>query len=143
MVWLILEVQIHENGVLMILALVDDLFFSAKLAEGAKQAGITLKTVGTRQAVFENLKQGSVAGLIFDLDCGSTDAVELIGSLKTSPDAKARPLPPMVAFVRHTHEDRIRQAEAAGCDQILPRSSFFRDLPGLLGSFPSKTLTRP
>ena len=125
---------------LIILALVDDLFFSAKLAEGAKQAGVTLKTVGTRQAVLENLKEGSVAVLIFDLDCGSTDAVELIGSLKADPDAQ--PLPPMVAFVRHTHVDRIRQAEAAGCDQILPRSSFFKDLPGLLRSFPTKALTR-
>ena len=117
----------------MILALVDDLFFSAKLAEGAKQAGVTMKTVGTREAVLESLKKGSVAGLIFDLDCGSTDAVELIGSLKAAPDAK--PLPPMVAFVRHTHEETIRQAEAAGCDRILPRSSFFKDLPGLLRSF--------
>ncbi len=124
----------------MILALVDDLFFSAKLAEGAKQAGVTLKTVGTREAVLENLKEGSVAGLIFDLDCGSTDAVELIGSLKAAPDAKAKLLPPMVAFVRHTHEDTIRQAEAAGCDRVLPRSSFFKDLPGLLRSFPNRAL---
>jgi DNA-binding NarL/FixJ family response regulator len=35
----------------------------------------------------------------------------------------------IVAFAPHVDEDRLRSAEAAGADRVLPRSRFFRD-PG-------------
>lgn len=41
----------------------------------------------------------------------------------------------LVGFGRHTDPDRLRQARAAGCDEVLARSAFFTRLSSLLGSF--------
>jgi hypothetical protein len=36
-----------------------------------------------------------------------------------------------VGFASHVDRDTIAAAEAAGCDEVLPRSQFFRRLPEL------------
>jgi DNA-binding NarL/FixJ family response regulator len=38
----------------------------------------------------------------------------------------------VVAFGSHVDRDVLDAARAAGCDEVLPRSAFFRDLPALL-----------
>ena len=40
----------------------------------------------------------------------------------------------VVGFGSHVDRDTLDAARAAGCTEVLPRSAFFRDLPGLLGS---------
>lgn len=38
----------------------------------------------------------------------------------------------VIAFGSHVDRELLATAEAAGCDEVLPRSRFFRDLPELL-----------
>ena len=40
----------------------------------------------------------------------------------------------VVAFGSHVDRATLDAARAAGCQEVLPRSAFFRDLPSLLGS---------
>jgi DNA-binding NarL/FixJ family response regulator len=40
----------------------------------------------------------------------------------------------VVAFGSHVDRDTLDAARATGCEEVLPRSAFFRDLPSLLGS---------
>jgi DNA-binding NarL/FixJ family response regulator len=40
----------------------------------------------------------------------------------------------VVAFGSHVDRDTLDAARAAGCEEVLPRSAFFRDLPSLLRS---------
>ena len=40
----------------------------------------------------------------------------------------------VVAFGSHVDRDTLDAARAAGCEEVLPRSAFFRDLPSLLGT---------
>ncbi len=116
-----------------ILVLVDDLFFAAKIQETGKQLGVRIHTVGGEEAMRKAIGEGAASALILDLDCRSTDTVPLIRSLKADPQARNLPL---VAYVRHTHTDLVREAQAAGCDPVLPRSSFFKDLPQMLKALP-------
>jgi DNA-binding NarL/FixJ family response regulator len=38
----------------------------------------------------------------------------------------------IVAFGRHTEGDRLAEARAAGCDEVLARSEFFADVAAVL-----------
>lgn len=40
----------------------------------------------------------------------------------------------VVAFGSHVERDTLEVARAAGCQEVLPRSAFFRDLRALLGT---------
>jgi hypothetical protein len=42
----------------------------------------------------------------------------------------------VVGFASHVDRATIAAAEAAGCDDVLPRSAFFRRLPDLVGGAP-------
>ena len=50
-----------------VLAVVSDLFFSAKITEAAKRAGVTLEYITTEKALFEKAK-ANPALIIFDLE---------------------------------------------------------------------------
>ena len=114
-----------------ILVLVDDLFFASKIQETGKQLGVRIHTVGGEEALLKSINEGAASALILDLDCRSTDTVQLIRTLKADPQAQILPL---VAFVRHTHMDLMREAQEAGCVLVLPRSSFFKDFAQILKS---------
>ena len=114
-----------------VIALVDDLFFGAKIKETARQVGVPLETVSREETLRKALAAGTVSGVIVDLNCSSLDAVQVIRSLKSEPPGD---LPPLVGFLQHIQTDLLRQAEEAGLDRIMPRSEFVKELPQLLRS---------
>lgn len=114
-----------------VIALVDDLFFAAKIKETARQVGVPLDTVSREDVLRKAVAAGTVSGVIVDLNCGSLDAVQVIRSLKSEPPGD---LPPLVGFLQHVQTDLFRRAEEAGLDRIMPRSEFVKELPQLLRS---------
>ena len=66
-------------------ALVDDLFFVAKIRETARQIGVPLETVSQEEALRKALASGAASGVIVDMNCRSLDAVQVIRSLKSDP----------------------------------------------------------
>ena len=112
-------------------ALVDDLFFVAKIRETARQIGVPLEPVSQEEALRKALASGAASGVIVDMNCRSLDAVQVIRSLKSDPPGD---LPVLVGFLRHTQTELFRQAEQAGLDRVMPRSELVKELPQLLRS---------
>lgn len=115
-----------------VLAVVDDLFFVGKLQATARQVGTELTTVRAADFKLEALRQQKPALVIFDLNTTSGNAVELIRQLKA--DGELRQVPAL-GFFSHVQVELQRAAEAAGCEQVLPRSKFAATLPDLLRRF--------
>ncbi len=111
-----------------ILAVVDDLFFLAKIQETGRRVGIPVEQIDPRK-VQERLGQSAVSVVILDLNHRSGAALDVLKSLKG--DASTRHVP-VIGFVSHVQGDLVAAARAAGCDQVLARSAFSVQLPELL-----------
>ena len=123
----------NTNGTTDVLALVDDLFFQAKLTETARKIGVTLKTVASGAALAKMLEaapDGARVDLprlvIVDLNARQ-GAVEAIEQLQRS----GNPIP-IIGFLSHVQTDLAERARAAGCKQVMPRSSFTANLSEIL-----------
>ena len=121
------------NGATDVLALVDDLFFQARLAETARKLGVTLKTVSTGASLVKMLEAApdGVPGdlprlVIVDLNARQ-GAVEAIEQLQRS----GNPIP-VIGFLSHVQTELAERARAAGCKQVMPRSSFTANLSEIL-----------
>jgi CheY-like chemotaxis protein len=110
-----------------VIALVDDLFFQMKLAETAKQLGVEVKVAANGDALLRLMEDGPKL-VIVDLNARS-QPLQAIGKLRqTNKDIR------VVAFLSHVQTQLAAQAQAAGCDEVLPRSSFTQNLPAILSS---------
>lgn len=67
--------------------------------------------------------------VILDLTLAGLDPAEALPKLKAGPNP-----PRVVAFGPHIHEARLAAAQAAGCDQVLSRGAFTRQLDELLSA---------
>lgn len=112
----------------MIVALVDDLFFSSKISGTAQQLGLTVKIVADRDVMLQEAELNP-AMLIFDLNCKSCDAVGLIQEIRGRGHAIS-----MLAFVSHVQTDLVKSAQEAGCERVVARSYFSAHLPEILGA---------
>src|ERR1700691_2768987 len=107
-------------------ALVDDLFFQAKIMETAKQLGVQLKTFGTGPALLAEVLQTAPRLVIIDLNArqGAIEAIEQLHALAASV--------PIVAFLSHVQTELAARAKAAGCRDVMPRSAFTMNLAKIL-----------
>ena len=112
-----------------VVAIVDDLFFVARIAETAKQVGAPLTVVRAADFRPEDFRPQKPSLVIFDLNTTSGNAVELIRQLKADAELAAIPV---IGFFSHVQVELERAARAAGCDQVLPRSKFTASLPEIL-----------
>ena len=115
----------------MIVALVDDLLFLSKIQETAKHLGVAVESVGITDLPKRAI-EGVPSALIIDLNHRSGKALEVLRALKSG--LKTKDLA-AIGFVSHVQEDLIAAARDAGCDLVLARSAFVRQLPGLLQRF--------
>jgi DNA-binding NarL/FixJ family response regulator len=108
-----------------VVALMDDLFFQMKLAETAKQLGVEVK-VATNGDALMSLMESSPKLVIVDLNARS-QPIQTIEKLRLAQkDVR------VVGFLSHVQTDLAAQAQAAGCNEVLPRSSFTQNLAAIL-----------
>jgi DNA-binding NarL/FixJ family response regulator len=115
----------------MILAVVDDLLFLSKIQQTAKLLGIVVESAQPAdlpQLAVENAPKA----LIIDLNHRSGKALQVLRTLKS--DLKTKDLP-VIGFVSHVQSTLINAARDAGCDFVLARSAFVKQLPSLLQGF--------
>lgn len=105
-------------------ALVDDLFFRAKIEATARAADA--EVVFARVAGDLPDRLGAVLVMV-DLGLSGDDPIETIRALRARPEA-----PRVVAFGPHRDVDRFAAAREAGADRVLARSAFVERLPELL-----------
>lgn len=118
-----------QTGNNRILVVVDDLFFSAKIGETARQLGVVATFVSNVEELDERMRQGTPALIVVDLGLMNTDPIAVIERFKEHPDTQEIPV---IAYCSHVNQDLMARAASAGCDQVLPRSAFSQRLPGLL-----------
>jgi DNA-binding NarL/FixJ family response regulator len=115
----------------MILAVVDDLLFLSKIQQTAKLLGIVVEPA--QPADLPQLANEKVPkALIIDLNHRSGEALEVLRTLKSG--SKTKDLP-VIGFVSHVQSTLINAARDAGCDFVLARSAFVKQLPSLLQRF--------
>jgi PleD family two-component response regulator len=108
-----------------VLAVVSDLFFSVKLTEAAKRAGLALEFVKESKEVLEKAKE-KPSLIIFDLNFDSVQPLKLISKLKGNAATKGISL---IGYLSHVQAELKQQAQEAGCDMVLARSAFSQNMP--------------
>ena len=106
-------------------ALLDDLFFRARIESTAEAAGIPLFVSRSLSQLVERMDSAGGGGVLVDLALPSAPAA--IAALKR----RAAP-PAIVAWGSHVDQEAMDAARDAGADRVLPRSAFTRRLPEIL-----------
>jgi len=106
-------------------ALMDDLFFQMKLAETAKQLGVEVK-VATNGEALMGLMAAELRLVIVDLNARSQPIAAIEKLRQARKDVR------VVGFLSHVQTELAAQAQAAGCDEVLPRLSFTQNLAAIL-----------
>ena len=96
-----------------IIAVLDDLFFTSKIKEAAKSLNSDLEFIKNTNGLIQKLKSEKPSLIIFDLNSKACNPFETIKELKSSPDLKD-------------------EADKTGCDLVLPRSKFSKDLKEII-----------
>ena len=108
-----------------VVALMDDIFFQMKVAETAKHLGIEFK-VATNTDALLGLLEPRPQLVIVDLNARSQPIDAILKLRATSKDIR------VVAFLSHVQRELAEQARNAGCDEVMPRSSFTQNLAEIL-----------
>lgn len=108
-----------------VLAVLSDLFFSVKINDAARRAGMAVEFVKDAGEVVEKAK-AKPALIIFDLNFQAVDPLALIGKLKRNADLKGTSV---IGYLSHVQGELKQQAQEAGCDMVMARSAFSQNLP--------------
>lgn len=104
--------------------MIEDLFFTVKINEAAKHAGLAAEFVKSEIDALERAKS-QPAVIVIDLNCASIDPLRLIADLKASPELKEINV---LGFVSHVQGELKKKAQEAGCNMVLPRSAFSQNM---------------
>lgn len=109
-------------------ALVDDLFFRAKIEATASAAEVEVAFAKTLGELVGRLDaHPDVTTVLVDLEGAGRDAEGVVGALVE----RATP-PRVVAFGSHRNREGLTAAREAGADDVMPRSDFVQALPDIL-----------
>jgi CheY-like chemotaxis protein len=111
-----------------VLAVLEDLFFTVKINEAAKRAGLPITFLKSEHDVLEQAKT-QPALIILDINFQGVDPLSLIRKLKTDEQTKRINL---IGYLSHVQGELKLQAQEAGCDMVMPRSAFSQNLPQIL-----------
>jgi PleD family two-component response regulator len=111
-----------------VLAVVSDLFFTVKIADAAKRAGMTLELVkDPREVLAKAMSKPNV--IIFDLNFEDAQPLDLIAKIKSSAECKGVSL---IGYLSHVQGELKQAAQEAGCDMVMARSAFSQNLQQIL-----------
>jgi CheY-like chemotaxis protein len=116
-----------------VIALIDDLFFLAKVHETAKHSGVTLETAATGEQLLKAAAGSPAALILVDLNArqGALDAVERLCAANGAANGQGNPRR-VIAFLSHVQTELAERARSAGCLDVMPRSKFTQNLAEIL-----------
>jgi hypothetical protein len=125
-------VPMREDAPTRIYCLIEDLFIAAKIQEYSKKLGIKVAFLKPEKEVVARLTETSEedrpALILFDLNNANGKPITLIPKIK----AKLKRGTSIVGFLSQIQGDLKSKAIEAGCDTVMPRSTFSQNLPNLL-----------
>ena len=111
-----------------VLAVLEDLFFTVKINESAKRAGLGIAFLKSEHDVLEQAKHHPTL-IIVDLNFHGIDPLKLIRTLKADQHTKGINL---MGYLSHIQGELKQQAQEAGCNMVMARSAFSQNLPIIL-----------
>lgn len=125
-------IAIPEGAPTHIYFFIEDLFFTAKIQEAARQQGVKVafmkpdKDIVAHLAELHDHEHPSL--IVFDLNNAAAKPLTLIPKLKN----KLKKGTSIVGFLSHLQGDLKAKAVEAGCNSVMPRAAFSQNLPNLL-----------
>ncbi|MBA3637167.1 MAG: response regulator [Rubrobacteraceae bacterium] len=115
----------EANVTRRILAAVEDLLFKSKISETASQLGIDAAFPRNPRKLLEALRESPPDLLVIDLNSARFEPLALLRSVRS--DEATRDVS-TVGFLSHVQKDLAVAAREAGCDRVVARSAFTKDL---------------
>jgi PleD family two-component response regulator len=115
----------EANVTRRILAAVEDLLFRSKISETASSLGIEAAFPRNPRRLLEAMRESPTDLLVVDLNSARFEPLTLLKSV--SSDEATRDVP-TVGFLSHVQKDLAVAAREAGCDRVIARSAFTKDL---------------
>ncbi|MGE5570142.1 MAG: hypothetical protein ACM3S5_13990 [Rhodospirillales bacterium] len=112
-----------------LLAAVDDLFFTVKISDAAKRAGLQVEFIKNEKDLLDKAKEERPALIIFDLNFGAIQPLKVISKLKSNAELKSISL---IGYLSHVQGELKQKAHETGCDMVLARSALSQNLPQIL-----------
>jgi PleD family two-component response regulator len=108
-----------------VLVLLDNLFFAAKINQAAARANVQPAYAKTSAQALALALAERPSLIILDLDEAKCAPLEFLAQLKANPELRTVPT---LGFVSHVNTGLQQQAREAGCDRLVVRSTFDRNL---------------
>lgn len=112
-----------------VVALVEDLVFTAKLRASAQATATTLHVAAQAEEFLQVIRRTAPRLILLDLNFSRADALAVLAQARETANGTQTPI---IGFLSHVQTERAQQAVAAGCAAALPRSLFVQQLPRLL-----------
>jgi CheY-like chemotaxis protein len=108
--------------------------FRSKISETASSLGIEATFPRNPRRLLDALRDSPPDLLVLDLNSARFEPLTLLRDVRS--DEVTREIP-TVGFLSHVQKDLAIAAREAGCDRVVARSAFTKDLPRILaGSTP-------
>jgi CheY-like chemotaxis protein len=112
-----------------VVAAVEDLLFRSKISETADTLGVEARFPRSPKKLLQAVRESPPDLLVFDLNSGRFEPLELLREVKSGEDTRSIPT---VGFLSHVQKELALAAREAGCDRVMARSAFTKDLPKVL-----------
>src|SRR5918997_493108 len=116
-----------------VVAAVEDLLFRSKISETASTLGVEALFPRGPKKLMSEIRSCPPDLLVLDLNSARFEPLKLLQDLKTGDATRDVPV---VGFLSHVQKDLALAARERGCDRIMARSAFVKDLPEILSGAP-------
>ena len=111
-----------------ILVIATNLFFLPRIQNIAAPSGCDTRQVMTIDRLKEEMADGETVLVLVDLEANPDFWGEAVGRVLASGPSR----PQVVGYGGHTNTAMLQKAEEAGCDLVLTKGQFSRDLSKLI-----------
>jgi PleD family two-component response regulator len=111
------------------LAAVADLFFTVKITDAAKRAGLEVEFIKNEKDLLDKARHEKPSLIIFDLNFSAIEPLKIIPKLKENAELKSISL---IGYLSHVQGELKQKAHETGCDMVLARSALSQNLSQIL-----------
>lgn len=112
-----------------ILAALEELFFTVKITDAAKRAGMAVEFVKTPDELIERAKAEKPSLIIIDLNFNALEPLELIPRVKSDPELRGVSV---IGYLSHVQGELKQKAHETGVDMVLARAALSQNLQQIL-----------
>jgi CheY-like chemotaxis protein len=113
----------------LVVAAVEDIFFSTRIETVARRSGVRLELALDAQQLHQFLAQEVPDLIVMDLNSRTCAPIDSVRRIKADPRLAGIRI---IGFFSHVQVELERAARAAGCDQVIARSAFTAKLQDII-----------